>query len=82
MKEQSWNKILDEYANKNPELSSEFKRLIAGDLPDDIEQSIYSFIDDVQMELPKIATRVSSQKVLNVLGPLVPELLGLSLIHI
>jgi len=76
LKEQSWNKILDEYANKNPELSSEFKRLIAGDLPDDIEQSIYSFIDDVQMELPKIATRVSSQKVLNVLGPLVPELLG------
>ena len=76
LKEQSWNKILDEYARKNPELSAEFKRLIAGDLPDDLEQSIYSFIDDIQMELPKIATRVSSQKVLNVLGPLVPELLG------
>ena len=31
---------------------------------------------NVQKELPKLATRTSSQKVLNVLGPIIPELLG------
>ena len=76
LKEESWNELLDDYALENPELSGELKRLIDGDLPDDLEQSIFSFIEEVQMELPKIATRVSSQKVLNILGPLIPELLG------
>ena len=75
-KEEDWNKIFEEYASENPELSSELKRLIAGDLPDRIENTIYSFIDEVQKDLPKIATRVSSQKVLNILGPLIPELFG------
>ena len=76
LKEESWKELLDHYALKNPELFGELKRLIDGGLPDDLEQSIFSFIEEVQMELPKIATRVSSQKVLNVLGPLIPELLG------
>ena len=75
-KEEDWNKIFEEYASENPELSSELKRLIAGDLPDRIENSIYTFIEEVQKDLPKMATRVSSQKVLNVLGSLIPELLG------
>ena len=75
-REEDWNKILEEYASENPELSSELKRLIAGDLPDRIEDSIYSFIEEIQKDLPKMATRVSSQKVLNILGPLIPELLG------
>ena len=76
LKEDNWNKTFEEYASDNPELSSELKRLIAGALPDGIEESIYSFIEEVQEDLPKMATRVSSQKVLNVLGPLIPELLG------
>ena len=75
-KEEDWNKIFEEYASENPELSSELKRLIAGDLPDRIENSIFTFIEEVQKDLPKMATRVSSQKVLNILGPLIPELLG------
>ena len=75
-KEEEWNKIFEEYAFENPEFASELKRLIAGDLPDRIEDSIYSFIEEVQKDLPKIATRVSSQKVLNILGPLIPELFG------
>ena len=75
-KEEDWNKVFEEYTTENPDLSSELKRLIAGDLPDGIEDSIYSFIEEVQKDLPKMATRVSSQKVLNILGPLIPELLG------
>ena len=45
-------------------------------MPDELENRINSFIEEVQTDLPKIATRVSSQKVLNVLGPIIPELLG------
>ena len=76
LNEDSWNKIFEEYESANPELSLELKRLISGDLPDGIEDSIYSFIEEVQKDLPKMATRASSQMVLNVLGPLIPELLG------
>ena len=75
-KEDIWNESFEQYASKNPELSRELKRLIAGDLPDELENRINSFIEEVQTDLPKIATRVSSQKVLNVLGPIIPELLG------
>ena len=75
-KEDLWNESFEQYASKNPELSRELKRLIAGDLPDELENRINSFIEEVQTDLPKIATRVSSQKVLNVLGPIIPELLG------
>ncbi len=76
LKEEDWNKVLEEYTSENPELSRELKRLIAGDLPDRIEDSIFSFIEEIQKDLPNMATRVSSQKVLNILGPLIPELLG------
>jgi transketolase len=75
-REESWNKNFDDYASKNPELSIELKRLIEGNLPDGVQESIYSFIEEVQKDLPKMATRVSSQKVLNVLGPILPEMLG------
>ena len=75
-REESWNKNFDDYTSKNPELSIELKRLIEGNLPEGVEESIYSFIEEIQKDLPKMATRVSSQKVLNVLGPLIPEMLG------
>ena len=35
-----------------------------GDLPEGVEEAIYGFVDDVQKDLPNIATRVSSQRVL------------------
>ena len=74
--EEAWKKTFQNYSKENPELSSELKRIIAGSLPEGIEESIYSYVEAVQKDLPKMATRVSSQKVLNVLGPLIPELLG------
>ena len=76
LQEEAWEKNFQDYSEENPELSSELKRIIAGKLPDGIEESIYSYVETVQKDLPKMATRVSSQKVLNVLGPLIPELLG------
>ena len=46
------------------------------DLPNGIEEAIYQYVNEVQKEAPNIATRTSSQRILNVLCPLIPELVG------
>ena len=75
-REESWNQLFEDYSSENPSLASELKRAISGELPVGVEDIIYSFIQETQKELPKQATRTSSQKVLNVLGPIIPELIG------
>ncbi|MDB3994711.1 transketolase [Gammaproteobacteria bacterium] len=75
-REESWNQLFEDYSSENPSLASELKRAISGELPAGVEDIIYSFISETQKELPKQATRTSSQKVLNVLGPVIPELMG------
>ncbi len=74
--EDKWNKTFQDYESKNPDLAKEFSRRMAADLPEGIEEAIYKYIDEVQKEEPNIATRTSSQRVINVLGPLIPELVG------
>lgn len=74
--EDEWNEIFTDYKSKNPALAEEFSRRMTSDLPDGIEEAIYKYIEDVQREEPNIATRTSSQRVINVLGPLIPELVG------
>ena len=74
--EEEWNEIFTDYKSKNPALAEEFSRRMTSDLPDGIEEAIYKYIEDVQREEPNIATRTSSQRVINVLGPLIPELVG------
>ena len=74
--EDEWNEIFTDYKSKNPALAEEFSRRMTADLPDGIEEAIYKYIADVQKEEPNIATRTSSQRVINVLGPLIPELVG------
>ena len=74
--EDAWKEIFQDYESKNPDLAKEFLRRMTLDLPDGIEEAIYQYIDEVQKEAPNIATRTSSQRILNVLGPLIPELVG------
>ena len=74
--EDECNEIFTDYKSKNPALAEEFSRRMTSDLPDGIEEAIYKYIEDVQREEPNIATRTSSQRVINVLGPLIPELVG------
>ena len=76
LKEEEWNKLIEDYSVENSEQYEELKRVITGELPEGIEDAIYEYVKNVQKELPKLATRTSSQKVLNVLGPIIPELLG------
>jgi len=74
--EGEWNEIFKDYKSKYPSLAEEFLRRMASDLPEGIEEAIYKYIDAVQKDEPNIATRTSSQRVINVLGPLIPELVG------
>ena len=74
--ENAWNEVFQDYESKNPELAKEFLRRMTLDLPNGIEEATYQYVDEVQKEAPIIATRTSSQRVLNVLCPLIPELVG------
>ncbi len=74
--EDAWNEVFQDYESKNPDLAKEFMRRMTLDLPDGIEEAIYEYVNEVQKDAPNIATRTSSQRILNVLGPLIPELVG------
>jgi transketolase len=55
---------------------TEFKRRMAGELPDGWQDALAAFKQKLLEEQPNLATRVSSQKVLDVLAEAIPELVG------
>ena len=55
---------------------AELKRRLSGELPEDLEQIIAAFKQEIVAEAPSVATRVASQKVLNALAGALPELVG------
>jgi len=66
-----WQVSFDAWAAANPERAALLERLEAGELPDDIESALPVF------EAGKdVSTRAASGKVLNALGPVLPELWG------
>jgi len=54
----------------------EFERVMAGKLPENFHEAVAALRADIAEAKPKIATRQSSQKVLEALVPAIPELLG------
>jgi transketolase len=54
----------------------EFDRRILGQLPDGFEAAIARLKRGLVLEAPKLATRQSSQRVLDALTPMLPELVG------
>ncbi len=71
-----WEERFEGYRRTPPELAREFPRRIAGDLPRDHAQDLSSLLADTQRAAQSAATRKSSQRVLEALGPRLPELLG------
>ncbi len=55
---------------------SEFERVVAGKLPDNWHEAVAAMKQDIATSKPKLATRASSQKVLETLVAATPELLG------
>ncbi len=74
--EAEWNERFAAYAAAYPELASELKRRIAGELPADFAEKAAAYIRDVAEKGETIASRKASQNALNAFGPLLPEFLG------
>ncbi|WP_394435318.1 transketolase [Streptomyces sp. SGAir0957] len=67
----AWDKQLAEWRAANPERSELLDRIVAGRLPEGWEQALPTFETGT-----KVATRAASGKVLQALGPVLPELWG------
>ena len=74
--EAEWNTRFDAYTAEHPELASEFKRRMSGDLPANFEVEMDKFIAHTQDEMPNIASRKASQNAIEAMGPLLPEMFG------
>jgi len=71
-REKQWEALSASYQKAYPELAEEYKRIIAGDLPEGWDQGIPVFPAD----LKGTATRVASGTVLNALAAKMPNLIG------
>jgi transketolase len=74
--EQAWQRRLAAYRAAHPGLAAEYERRIRGELPADWRRQLQDFIAAALDKPAAVATRISSQQVLNVLGAALPELLG------
>ena len=74
--EAAWNEKFAAYAAAHPELASEFKRRMAGELPADFAEKAAAYVREVAEKGETIASRKASQNTLNAFGPLLPEFLG------
>jgi transketolase len=63
-------------AAQDNDVRNEFERVSTGDLPLGWEAALDEFKQAMSREAPKLATRVASQKVLEVLTAAVPEMVG------
>ncbi|MDD2060053.1 transketolase [Pseudomonas sp. GD03860] len=74
--EAEWEQRFAAYAAAFPELASELKRRLSGDLPADFSEKAAAYIAEVAAKGETIASRKASQNTLNAFGPLLPEFLG------
>ncbi|CAL4042086.1 Transketolase 2 [Buchnera aphidicola (Phyllaphis fagi)] len=74
--EKEWNTLFSKYQIDHPDLSREYIRRMSGILPINWSTQINKLIEKSKNSNFNIATRQSSQHVLEFLGTLLPELLG------
>ncbi len=74
--ESRWRRRFQAYEAAHPELAAEFRRRMDAALPESFESRIADGAAAAQAAAQPVATRQSSQAVLNGLGPMLPELLG------
>ena len=74
--EAAWRALFARYAGAHPDLAQEFTRRMAGELPQNWQDTVQATLAAVAKQSAPQATRQSSQSALNVLGPALPELLG------
>lgn len=75
-KEAAWNEKYAAYAEAHPELAAEYKRRVNGDLPANWAEVSQAFVEHLQANPSKIASRKASQNAIEAFGKLLPEFLG------
>jgi transketolase len=68
---EEWNERFEVWAAANPERKVLLDRVLSGDLPDGVDEALPVFEPGKD-----VSTRAASGKVLNALGPVIPELWG------
>lgn len=74
--EADWTELYTEYAGKFPELASEYRRRMAGELPENWQEFARDFVTRTNEAAENKATRKASLDALNGLAPVLPELIG------
>ena len=75
-REKAWNEKLAAYKEAFPELAQEYLRRMSGGMPTNWEAETQKFIEQLQANPQKIASRKASQNSLEAYGKLLPEFLG------
>jgi transketolase len=74
--EASWRELFGRYRTAHPELAREFDRRTRGDLAQNWKDIAAQTLEMTLKQTAPQATRQSSQAVLNVIGPALPEIFG------
>lgn len=74
--ENAWNELFAAYSDEHPELAGEFRRRMAGLLPDDWSDFADKAIADIAAAGENVATRKASLIALNAFAPVLPEMAG------
>jgi transketolase len=74
--QQRWERRFAEYAAEHPALAAEFRRRVAGELPEGFAENCRRWLADAATASNPVATRKASQLAIEALAPLLPEPLG------
>lgn len=75
-REAQWNQLMADYKKSHPELAAELERRLEGKLPENWSQDVHEYVERLQANPEKVATRKASQNTLNAYGKMLPELVG------
>ena len=75
-KESAWDEKFAAYAKAFPEQAAEFKRRVSNELPANWAAESQKFVEELQANPAKIASRKASQNAIEAFGKLLPEYLG------
>lgn len=75
-KEQKWLDLFAAYQTKYPELAAEFQRRMKHELPKNWAEKSEQYIQELQANPAKIASRKASQNALDAYSDILPEFLG------
>ena len=75
-REKSWDEKFAAYNEAHPELAQEFKRRLNGEMPANWNSEVQKFVEELQANPQKIASRKASQNAIEAFGKILPEYLG------